>query len=74
MINMLRQGGYPLPQIQLILDGLRQTGSSDALRAAIAQRQAGLTQRATAMLEGSNRLHRYVTDEEPTDGDEEVVR
>jgi DNA-binding transcriptional MerR regulator len=65
MINMLRQGRYPLPQIQLILDGLRQTGSTDALRAAIAQRQAGLTQRATAMLEGSSSLHHYIADEEP---------
>lgn len=70
MINMLRQGRYPLPQIQLILDGLRRTGSSDALRAAIAQRQAELTQRATAMLEGSSRLHHYVTDEEPASGEE----
>jgi DNA-binding transcriptional MerR regulator len=65
MINMLRKGRYPLPQIQLILDGLRRTGSSDALRAAIAQRQAALAQRATAMLEGSSLLHHYVTDEEP---------
>jgi DNA-binding transcriptional MerR regulator len=67
MISMLRQGRYPLHQIQLILDGLRRTGSSDALRAAIAQRQASLTQRATAMLEGSGRLHHYVTAEEGFD-------
>jgi DNA-binding transcriptional MerR regulator len=66
MINMLRQGRYPLPQIQPILDGFRQTGSSDALRAAIAQRQAELTQRATAMLEGSSHLHHYVTNEGQT--------
>jgi DNA-binding transcriptional MerR regulator len=61
MISMLRQGRYPLPQVQRILDGLRRTGSSDALRAAIAQRRAGLNQRATAMLEGSSHLHHYVT-------------
>lgn len=60
MINMLRQGRYPLPQIQPILDGLRRTGSSDALRAAIAQRHADLNARATAMLEGSCRLHGYL--------------
>ncbi len=60
MINMLRQSRYPLPQIQPILDGLRQMGSSHALRAAIAQRQSALTQQATAMLEGSSRLHHYV--------------
>lgn len=73
MIDMLRQGRYPLPQIRPILDGLRQTGSSDALRAAIAQRQAELTRRATAMLEGSSRLHHYIADEEPTSGDEDAV-
>lgn len=61
MINMLRQGRYPLSQIQPILDGFRHTGSKDALRAAIAQRQAGLIQRATAMLEGASHLHHYVT-------------
>jgi hypothetical protein len=59
MINLLRQGRYPLPQIRPILDGLRRTGSSDELRAAIAQRQAVLTQRARAMLEGSCHLHSY---------------
>lgn len=68
MIKMLRQGRYPLPQIRLILDGLRRTGSSEALRAAIAQRQAGLTALATAMLEGSSNLHHYVSgDDQETD-------
>jgi DNA-binding transcriptional MerR regulator len=61
MINMLRHGRYPLTHIRPVLDGLRRTGSSDALRAAIAQREAGLTRQATAMLEGSGELHRYVT-------------
>ncbi|MGH3788667.1 MAG: MerR family transcriptional regulator [Pseudonocardiaceae bacterium] len=74
MINMLRQSRYPLPQIQPILDGLRQTGSSDALRTAIAQRQAELTQQATAMLEGSSRLHHYVTAEKPTPDQEAETR
>ncbi|MET7764514.1 MerR family transcriptional regulator [Streptomyces sp. NPDC005393] len=62
MISMLRQGRYPLPQIRPVLDGLRRTGSSDALRAALARRQAELIQCATAMLEGSCRLHHYVTE------------
>jgi DNA-binding transcriptional MerR regulator len=62
MINMLRKGRYPLPQIRVILDGLRETGGSEALRAAIAQRQAGLTRLGTAMLEGSSRLHHYISD------------
>lgn len=62
MIHMLRQAHYSLPAIAPVLDGLRRTGSSDALRTAIAGRQAGLTSRATAMLEGSSHLHHYVTD------------
>lgn len=61
MISMLRQGHYPLPQIRPILEGLRHTGSSDALRAAIAERNARLTQQATAMLEAASHLHHYIT-------------
>jgi DNA-binding transcriptional MerR regulator len=63
MIKMLRQGRYPLPQIRSVLDGLRRTGSSDALRAAIADRRTQLTQRATAMLAGSSHLHHYLYEE-----------
>ena len=63
MIKMLRQGRYPLPQIRSVLDGLRRTGSSDALRAAIADRRTQLTQRATAMLAGSSHLHHYLSEE-----------
>lgn len=62
IVGILRQGHYPLPQIHAVLEGLRETGSPDALRAAIAQRLAGVTARATAMLAASGRLHRYVTD------------
>ncbi|GAA2358151.1 MerR family transcriptional regulator [Nonomuraea africana] len=65
MINMLRQGRYPMTQIQPILDGLRRTGSSDALRAAIAQRQSDLTHRSTTMLEGAGALHHYLTGRDP---------
>jgi DNA-binding transcriptional MerR regulator len=61
MVDLLRRGHYPLPQIRPILDGLRRTGSSDALRAAVAQRRAALTQRAGAMLEGASRLHHFLT-------------
>ncbi|GAA3440833.1 MerR family transcriptional regulator [Planomonospora venezuelensis] len=61
MVHMLRQGRYPLARIGPILDGLRRTGGSDALRAAIAQRQAELTERSAAMLEGSGLLHGHVT-------------
>jgi DNA-binding transcriptional MerR regulator len=60
MIMLLRQGHYPLPQIRPILEGLRRTGSSDALRAATARRRADLTERTMAMLEGSGLLHDYL--------------
>src|SRR5262245_25081428 len=61
MVRMLRQSGYLFAQIEPVLDGLRRTGGSEALRAAIAQRQAGLVERAAAMLAGSGRLHEYVS-------------
>ncbi|MCP2256531.1 DNA-binding transcriptional regulator, MerR family [Streptoalloteichus tenebrarius] len=60
MIKMLRRGRHPLAQIRTILDGLRRTGSVETLRAAIAQRQAALTQRSRAMLDGAGHLHRYL--------------
>ncbi|HWM36593.1 MAG TPA: MerR family transcriptional regulator [Streptomyces sp.] len=62
LIDTLRQSRYPLPRIQAVLDDLRDTGSRDALRAAIAQRRTELTQRARAMLEGDGRLHSYTSD------------
>jgi DNA-binding transcriptional MerR regulator len=65
MVTMLRQDRYPFPQIRLVLDGLRRTGSSDALRAAIAHRQAELTRRATEMLAAASHLHHYLTGETP---------
>jgi len=63
MVTMLRQDRYPFPQIRIVLDGLRRTGSSDALRAAIAHRHAELTRRATEMLAGASHLHHYLTEE-----------
>ncbi|WP_086829053.1 MerR family transcriptional regulator [Allokutzneria sp. NRRL B-24872] len=59
MIRMLRQGGYLLDQIRPVLEGLRESGSGDALREAITQRRAQLTWRATAMLEAAAHLHQY---------------
>lgn len=60
MVKMLRDGRYPLPQIRTIVDGLRRSGSSDALRAAIARRRAELTERSTVMLEAAGLLHEYL--------------
>jgi DNA-binding transcriptional MerR regulator len=60
MVLMLRRGRYPLDRIAPILDGLRRAGSTDALRAATAEREAALTVRATAMLAASAHLHDYL--------------
>ncbi|KUF17280.1 MerR family transcriptional regulator [Streptomyces silvensis] len=68
MITMLRQAGHPLPAIRPVLDGLRETGSSEALRAALARRGEELTRRSGAMLAASSLLHGYVTGEPQPDG------
>jgi hypothetical protein len=44
-----------------IVEGLRRAGSTDALRAATAEREAALTARATAMLAAASHLHDYLT-------------
>jgi DNA-binding transcriptional MerR regulator len=62
LINMLRRGRYPLPQVKSIMDSFRKTGSADALRAAIARRNEELAQRAMAMLEASCFLYHYISD------------
>ncbi|MFC0533775.1 MerR family transcriptional regulator [Phytohabitans kaempferiae] len=61
MIRMLRQSGYLFPQIAPILDGLRRTGSSEALREAVARRQAELTRRSAALLDGAAHLSRHLS-------------
>ncbi|OEV26825.1 MerR family transcriptional regulator [Streptomyces nanshensis] len=62
LVSTLRQSRYPLPRVVAVLDGLRRTGSTDELRAAVAQRQEELDRRALAMLEGSGLLYGYVTE------------
>jgi len=61
MIHMLRQGRYPLARIGAVLDGLRRSGSTEALREALAERRDALAATAVAMLEGSARLHDYIS-------------
>jgi DNA-binding transcriptional MerR regulator len=56
----LRQAYYSLPSIRPIIDDLRRSGSTEALRAAVAERNTALTRQATAMLEGAAQLHRYL--------------
>jgi DNA-binding transcriptional MerR regulator len=60
MIMMLRQNGYLLDQIRPVLAGLRESGSSAALRSAIETRRAALVARTRAMLEAAARLHAYL--------------
>ncbi|WP_431981107.1 MerR family transcriptional regulator [Streptomyces qinglanensis] len=62
LIALLRQSRYPLPQIRTVLDGLRETGGTEELRAALARRDAELTGRTAAMLEGAGLLHTYLRD------------
>ncbi len=62
MIHMLRQVRYPLPRIGPVLDALRQTGSTEALLAAVATRTDEVNRRATALLEASALLHAYLSE------------
>ncbi|EHR58984.1 MerR family transcriptional regulator [Saccharomonospora cyanea] len=62
MIHMLRQVRYPLPRIGPVLDALRQTGSTEALLAAVATRTDEVNRRATALLEASALLHTYLSE------------
>ncbi|MEV8098148.1 hypothetical protein [Kitasatospora sp. NPDC085879] len=58
---MLRQAHHRLPQIRAVLDDLRRTGSTEALRAAVAHRHAALDRQSAALLEASGHLHRCLT-------------
>jgi len=60
MITMLRQNRYGLDQILPILEGLRESGSSDALLAAVETRRAALVAQTRAMLAGAAHLHAYL--------------
>lgn len=60
IITMLRQGRYSFDQIRPVLDGLRRTGSTEALRAAVAERRAAHDRRTRAMLHGAALLHSYL--------------
>lgn len=60
LVAMLRQARYPLPRIKPIMDQFRAAGGTEALRAAMTDREAHLTARALAMLEAAAALHRYL--------------
>lgn len=61
IIQLLRQSGYLFDQIRPVLQQLRDSGDTEALRAALSRRREALTHRTTAMLHASGLLHTYVT-------------
>ncbi|MEU4194479.1 MerR family transcriptional regulator [Kribbella sp. NPDC026611] len=61
IIHMLRQGRYYFEQIKPVLDGLRRTGSTEALRNAVAERRAAHDRQTKAMLNGSAYLYQLIT-------------
>lgn len=61
IIAMLRQGRYGFEQIRPVLEGLRHTGSTEALRAAVAERRAAHDRRTRAMLHGAALLDSYLS-------------
>ncbi|MEU4290433.1 TioE family transcriptional regulator [Kribbella sp. NPDC026596] len=62
VIHMLRQGRYYFEQIKPVLDGLRRTGSTEALRDAIAERRAAHDRQTRAMLHGAALLYQLITE------------
>ena len=60
IIHMLRQGRYYFEQIKPVLDGLRRTGSTEALRNAIAERRSAHDRQTKAMLYGAALLHQLM--------------
>lgn len=65
VVHTLRRSHYLFRQIRPVLDELRRTRGSEALRDVIAARSAALTARTTAMLGGAGRLHAYLTRPSP---------
>lgn len=60
IIHMLRQGRYYFEQIKPVIEGLRRTGSTEALRAALAERRAAHDYRTKSMLYGAALLHQLI--------------
>src|SRR4051795_8471840 len=72
IIHMLRQGRYYFEQIRPVLDGLRRTGSTEALRAAIAERRAAHDLQTKAMLYGAALLHQMLSQGQPAESEPTV--
>lgn len=66
IIHMLRQGRYYFEQIKPVVEGLRRTGSTEALRNAIAERRAAHDRQTRAMLHGAALLHQLLEEKRTT--------
>jgi DNA-binding transcriptional MerR regulator len=60
IIQTLRESHYLFDRIWPIIDGLRRTGSSEALLEALADRRVSLDQHSAALLEGAALLAGYI--------------
>ncbi|WP_067972479.1 MerR family transcriptional regulator [Nocardiopsis trehalosi] len=61
MVALLRGSGYRVEQIRPVVEGLRRTGSSAELRAAIAAREAEVGRRSRLAVAGVARLDAYLS-------------
>jgi DNA-binding transcriptional MerR regulator len=61
IIQTLRESYYLFDRIRPIIDGLRRTGGSEALREALAERRGSLDRRSWALVEGAARLWGYAS-------------
>lgn len=61
IVHLLRQVGYPLPDIGPVLEQLRHSGDTTALNQALEQRSHDLLGRSRAMLTAAAHLHEHLT-------------
>ncbi|MGI5128642.1 MerR family transcriptional regulator [Pseudonocardia sp. CA-107938] len=60
LVVLLRQSYQPFPQIRAVLDGVRRSGDTTALHAALEARRAAFTVRARAMLTAAAALDAFL--------------
>lgn len=61
IIQTLRESHYLFDRIRPIIEGLRRTGGSEALREALAERRMSLDRRSWALVEGASRLWSHLS-------------
>jgi DNA-binding transcriptional MerR regulator len=65
LAHQLRRGGYPLPQISVLLAQVRTAGGVAPLEATLSDWRDRLTTRGLAMLAGAAELHPYLRERPP---------